>query len=201
MVTWRFKKISLVLAVFIISVGVYSYLASVTEGYLEDLKSKNIMVKCDAIYQLGEDQEEDAIPMLIKLINDEQPKKIRLSAIEALGKMYQSGLVDELFGFLADEDTKTRSAVVDGLINLLTEEDMEIRLAAVEALGKIKEPRAVKPLINMLDDEDSRLFVIRALGNIGDDSAVPALTELLDNPDEYVSYNASRALKRIGEAE
>ena len=150
-----------------------------TEIYIEDLKSENVMVRNNAIYYLGKNKEESAVPMLIELLNNHQPKETMLSAIDALGKIEEG-----------------RS--VDALVSLLKEKDDEIRIAVVEALGKIRDPKASKPLINILSDKDVQRTAIRALGSIGDKSAVPALTKLLDDPDEYVSYNAAQALKQIG---
>lgn len=153
--------------------------ANDTEKYIEDLKSENVMVRNNAIYYLGKNKEKLAVPMLIELVNDDQPKETKLSIIEALGKIEEG-----------------RS--VDALVGLFKEEDNEIRIAALEALGKIKNPQAIKPLINLLEDQDLRLTAIWALGNIGDNSAIPAMTKLLGNRDKYVRYNAIQALKKIG---
>ncbi|GAJ05579.1 unnamed protein product, partial [marine sediment metagenome] len=74
-------------------------------------------------------------------------------------------------------------------------------MAACDALGKIKDPKAVKPLLNILNDKnnkDIQLTAIWALGSIGDNSAIPALTKLLDDQDNYVRYNAAKALSKIG---
>ena len=150
-----------------------------TEKYLQDLKSENVMVRNNAIYYLGKNREKLAAPMLIELLNNDQPKEIRLNAIEALGKI--------------EEDSS-----VEALVALLNEEDKEIKMAACDALGMIKNAKAAGHLIRILQDEDIRLTAIWALGNIGDKNAVPALTTLLDDKDKYVSSNAAKALKKIG---
>ena len=156
-----------------------------TEKYIEDLKSANVMVKKNAIYYLGDDEEKRAVPMLIELLNNDSSKEIKLSVTEALGKI---GEVSS----------------VDSLVLLLREKDKEIRIAAIEALGKLQDPKAVKPLIHILDDKNDRdieLTAIWALGNTGDKSAIPALTKLLDDKDKYLRYNASQALKEITSGE
>ena len=150
-----------------------------TEKYLQDLKSENVMVRNNAIYYLGENKEKLAVPMLIELLNNDQPKETRLNAIEALGKIEEA-------------------ISVDPLVALLNEEDKEIKMAACDALGMIKNAKAAGPLIGILQDKDIQLTAIWALGNIGDKSAVPALTRLLNDQDKYVSSNAAKALKRIG---
>lgn len=150
-----------------------------TGKYLEDLKSENIEVRNNAIYKLGKNEEKSAAPALIKLLTSDKRGKIKLSVIEALGKIREGSSVNSLVAVLNDNDIK-------------------IKIAAIEALGKIKDPHAVQPLLNTLSDRDTQLFAIRALGNIGDRGAVPALTKLLDDNDQYVRYNASQALKKIG---
>jgi HEAT repeat protein len=153
-----------------------------TAKYLEALKSENITVRKEAVYYLGENKEEDAVPLLIQLLSQDQSKEVRIKAIEALGKI---GGIDN-------------NSHVDTLIGILRENDTEILTAAVEALGKIKDPKAVKPLINLLDNRDIRLAAIWALGNVGDKGAVPALTGLLNSDDKYVRHNSTQALKQIG---
>ena len=153
-----------------------------TAKYLEALKSENVTVRKEAAYYLGENKEEDAVPLLIQLLRQDQSKEVRINAIEALGKI---GSVDN-------------NSHVDTLIGILRENDTEILTAAVEALGKIKDPKAVKPLINLLDNRDIRLTAIWALGNVEDKGAVPALTGLLNSDDKYVRHNSTQALKHIG---
>lgn len=173
-------KAVLINLLIILSVFTFGCFSDDTEKYLKDLKSENIEVRNDAIYHLGENKEKGAVPMLIKLLNDNnEPREIRLNTIEALGKIGESNSIDALAG-------------------VLRERDKEIRIAAVEALGKIKDPRAIPSLIDALEDKDIQLFVIWALGNIGDESAIPALTSLLDHEDKYIRYNAAQSLRRIG---
>ena len=157
----------------------YGCISNDTEKYIADLKSENVMVLNNAIYYLGENKEKLAVPMLIQLLNNDQPKETRLNAIEALGKIEEA-------------------ISVEALVALLNEEDKEIKMAACDALGMIKNAKAAGHLIRILQDEDIRLTAIWALGNIGDKNAVPALTTLLDDKDKYVSSNAAKALKKIG---
>lgn len=150
-----------------------------TETYLEGLKSENIAVRNDAAYHLGEKKEKSAVPALIKLLTSDKHGETKLSVIEALGKIQEG-------------------SSVNSLVAALKENDIKIKIAAIEALGQIKDPRAVQPLLNTLSDTDTRLFAIWTLGNIGDRGAVPALTKLLGDHDQYLRYNASQALKKIG---
>jgi hypothetical protein len=66
--------------------------------------------------------------------------------------------------------------------------DNQNNLAIAWALGKIKDKRAVKPLIRLLksNSDDVRTVSAWALGQIGDKSAIPPLVEALKT-DEHNS--------------
>jgi len=68
---------------------------------------------------------------------------------------------------------------------------------AVEALGKLASAESVPELLALARRPGVNLTAIWALGSIGDKQAVPLLTDLLESDDEYVRYNAFRALKMI----
>jgi HEAT repeat protein len=69
-------------------------------------------------------------------------------------------------------------------------------------LGKLKDRRAVGPLLRHLPDVQNRREMVDALGDIGDPAAIPALLERLER-DEYVPVRAqaARALAKIGRAD
>ena len=150
-----------------------------TEKYLQELKSENVMVRNNAICYFGKKRVKSAVPILIERLKDDMPKDTKKKSIEALGEIGEGSSIDILVTFLGEKDS-------------------EIRIAACNALGKIKNSKAVKPLINILNDEKIRLTAVWALGHIGDKSAVPALTKLLNDQDKYVCYNAAQSLKKIG---
>jgi hypothetical protein len=147
--------------------------------YLYEIKSRNPMVKKNAIYYLGEKGEAKAVPLLIGLLGPDEPKNIRLSAIIALGKI-------------------GKAASADALIQLLKADDNDLRREAIWALGQIKDPKAIPRLAGLLDDANVRLTAIWAMGNIGDKSAVPVLTGLLTDDNRFVRHNAAQSLKKIG---
>ncbi len=177
-------KIISILCILLLIVAIINlrYNSDDSKKYLKDLKSENIKVKNAAIQYLGKEKEEKAVPILIEIINTEQPKEIKLSAIEASGRICSNRFVGPL-------------------IKVLGERDIEIRIAAIGALGKIKDPKSIPCLIEVLENKDIQLYVIRTLSNIGDKDVVPVLTKLLDDPDKHVSYSAAQALKNIGKRE
>jgi HEAT repeat protein len=106
---------------------------------------------------------------LIERAYDDDDRRLRLSAVHAMG----------------------RSVDPDWLPTLLLElesEDAEMRFEAAGALGSIGEGEAVEPLVGLLYDEDLevRMAAIGALGEIGGPVAKGALEELLVEGDELV---------------
>ena len=89
---------------------------------------------------------------------------------------------------------------VEPLIAALKDKDRKFRRYVAEALGKIKDPRAVEPLIATLRrDKDSlvRRDAARALGRIKDPRAVEPLIYALKDKKESVRLFAAKALGKI----
>jgi HEAT repeat protein len=91
-------------------------------------------------------------------------------------------------------------SVVPKLIRSLENPDREIRGNSAEVLGRIKDPRSVKPLIDLLVDDSrySRERAIRALGELGDKSAIEPLIRLAESEIEsFVAEEVRDALIMI----
>ena len=152
------------------------------ESSLEDLRSANVVVREQAIVQLGDLDGRSATGALTEFLDSSQPKGTRLLATRALGKIGQ------------DE-------AVPILIRAIPEDDLELRTATVEALGMIGDVRAVQPLIEQAKQTNVQLTAIWALGNLRCQESIAALTELLKSDDKFVRYNARQSLKRLGRLE
>lgn len=70
---------------------------------------------------------------------------------------------------------------------------------AIRSLGTLREPRAVKPLIRLLDHSEFgiRLNAARALGNIGDPAAISPVAELSHDPAWSVRNKAVQAMGKL----
>jgi HEAT repeat protein len=90
---------------------------------------------------------------------------------------------------------------VEVLLDMLNDTDYGIRTIAVRFLGKIRDNRAVLPLIKLLKDKDKslRAVIISALGAIGDKRAVPDLIRCLKARNFTVRRNAFAAIVDIGD--
>jgi len=88
---------------------------------------------------------------------------------------------------------------VEQLIQLLEGKDWSKARSAVRALHELGDPRAVEPLIRILE-KNSWLAAeaALALGNIGDARAVEPLIPALNNTRFVLPWNAARALGAIG---
>ncbi|MBD2216764.1 HEAT repeat domain-containing protein [Calothrix sp. FACHB-1219] len=159
---------------------------------------------------LGLTKSEQAIPGLIKLLEDED-YSVRIIAAEALGEIKSEQAIPGLIKLLEDEDSDVRiiaakalgeiksEQAIPGLIKLLEHEDSDVRSRAAEALVKIKSEQAIPGLIKLLEDEDSSVRITAAyhLKKIKSEQAIPGLIKLLEDEDSSVRSRAAEALGEI----
>jgi HEAT repeat protein len=88
---------------------------------------------------------------------------------------------------------------MDHLLAGLKTWNKDIRLGIIEALGEIGDPKAVEPLIMLLEDRNNeiRWEAALALGAIGDTRAIGPLKGALKDRDRYVRYGAAAALEKL----
>jgi len=142
--------------------------------------------------------------LLQKALKEEQlePGKGIKSLIDCFKETSASEPVDVLF-------KRTEHAVaalvtmgppaVEPLISTLAEKDRFVRRAAAEALGKIRDLRAVEPLLSELESDNTPEGAVIALGDIGDRRAVDALLRALEHRDSFVRQYAAEALGQTGD--
>jgi len=173
---------------------------TVTEGDLADLRSPNAIVKKEAVDRISRgpgfplslmgpfvsrDNEKKAVTIMVALLSSGmESKEATLSLLNALAELGQ------------------RSEVPAApLIEKLKDKDPQIRHLAVEVLGKTKSREALPALVELLEQQTEKYPVIWAIGEIGDQEAIPHLDHLLASEDKYETYNAYRALAKIGTSE
>jgi ATP-dependent DNA helicase RecQ len=88
------------------------------------------------------------------------------------------------------------------LIAALQDENGNVRRLAASALGKIKDKRAVEPLLELLRVEKKpqvRQYAVKALGKLGDKRAVTTLKQISESEDEkyYTRQSAITALRQL----
>jgi tetratricopeptide (TPR) repeat protein len=187
---------SFVFFVFVLSTFV-SGCTTVTEQDLADLQSPNAIVAKEAVERISRgpgfplnlmgplarrENEEKAVSIMVEVLRQGHgAKDVKLSILKALGDL-----------------GKRTEVPAAPLIEKLKHKDPHVRHCAIEALGKTKSKEALPTLVKLLEQQTDRYPVIWALGEIGDYGAIPYLDQLLAGEDKYVTYNAYRALAKIG---
>jgi len=124
----------------------------------------------------------DAVPLLIAELRNVESDVRRMWAAEILG-------------WIGDP----RGAVP--LMDSLGDVSPEVRAKAAGGLGKIRDPRAVERLLEMLLSDPIpfvRTRVAQALGAIGHPKVIDHLIQVLKDPEWWVRIRAIEALEQIG---
>lgn len=154
-----------------------------------------------------------AVPAVLDQLRRGEPRT-RVAAAVVLSRLRPPQAVAALIERLADAEETVRDAVQEALeeigepavlalIARLDDPDELIRVGAAETLGRIKDLRAVGPLLQCLNSEGlaTRQAAADALGELGHPSAVPALINLLKDPAPALQQSALTALDKIGTPE
>ncbi len=151
-------------------------------------------VKQRAVKALGNIRHSEAVPVLLKVLKEDEDNSLIIETIKALGKLPKQ-CVDEENG----ED------VEEVLIKLLGNKYTisMYRPHIIKALGKIGTIKAVPSLINALKKGDnlSRKCAAKALGNIGSQKAIPALLKAVSHLDMGVYRASAKALGKLNSSE
>jgi HEAT repeat protein len=151
------------------------------ETLINALTDRLVFIRRESAQALGSLGDKRAIPELRKALKDAD-KVVRIYALHSLIMLGEAHSLDSVIGVLE---------VVDKGRNLEAEEITVIE-AAAKILGDLREPRAVVPLIRVLQKRElltgmigeylGALYeVVRAIGNIGDPRAIPSLAEFLEH--------------------
>lgn len=175
------------------------------------LSYKNPKIRAAAITAMGKFNEMKSIPAIINALNDNYPGVVR-RAIVVLGDFKEVKAIPHLIKLLNDERFSIRypaaaslvkigSPSVDLLIKSLCPCNLQplAKYQMIDCLGKIKDKRAVDPLINLLCDCDwaIRAFAVEALFNINDKKGIDAIKELSKSETHpFVIEKINSAVKR-----
>ena len=176
------------------------------EEYLRKLESDpkdvSLYYNLGKAYLWEEGNFQKAIATFKKLLELNPDCKPARSALEQAQKKQTQWRIDNP----AIPERKTNRADkntgdINGLINQLKNNDRNVQKKAAEALGKIRDKKAVDPLIVALKDEDwqVREEAVLALGRIGDKRAVEPLIAGLEDEDGNVRERTAYALGNIGD--
>lgn len=156
-----------------------------TDALMRQLDHPDPRVREQAIFTLGEQRVQVAVPRLVQILAEDTSwtRPLASHAAWALGKIGDPQAVQPLLDAVQTQLT----AALDALARI---QDERAFAAALEAfaqshhphlatlLGKRGDRRAVPVLISAMEDADGlvRFYAARALGRLGDPRAVPILT-------------------------
>jgi len=151
-------------------------------------------VKLRAVKALGNTRHSDAVPVLLKVLKEDEDNSLTIETIKALGKLPKQ-CVDE----------ENSEDVEEVLIKLLSSKytNSMYRPHIIKTLGKIGTIKAVPSLIKALNKGDnlSRKCAAKALGNIGSQKAIPALLKAVSHIDMGVYRASAKALGKLNSSE
>ena len=179
---------------------------------LDELRSDSRMAQWDALYVLGEVGNTNAVPDLVRFLDDDH-FQYRQRAAEALAKIGDRRAVTPLIRLLEDQHRDVRRAAaislgwlgdpraVPALIKLL-DDKLAVPAAAV-ALGMIGDKRAAQPILKAMSRDYSwRTAYVKALGQVAEPTPqiVKQLSDKLKDNDNRTREAAANALARMGPA-
>jgi HEAT repeat protein len=177
------------------------------KGLIKALRyKKDRSVVAYAAQALGEIGDARATEPLIAALTDRSLKAWPLKQVaKALGEIGDVRAIEPLIAALGQVGTtealkKIGAPAAEPLIAALDAGDK--RDSVIHALGELGDPRAVEPLLTILEEQDllhqELRNTVEALGNIGDSRAVEPLIAALGNWE--ASDVAADALGKIGDA-
>ncbi len=186
--------------------------ALTVEEACEKLEHGTLAEQCEAAEYLGIAGDEAALEPLIVALSDENTE-LRQCAAMALGELGSSRAVPALTRALRDRDravqwfaatslAKLGEPATKALLTELQSGDEDAAVGAAIALGRMREPRAVGPLLELLSSPDLyvREQAVEALVAIGKPSVEP-LVKVLGSDNAVAKKSAVVALGRLSDAE
>ncbi|MCG6954972.1 MAG: HEAT repeat domain-containing protein [Gemmatimonadetes bacterium] len=166
----------------------------------------------DVMVQMGE----DGIAVAEEMVEDGRWFVVR-NAAAVLGEIGGERAVGLLASALAHEDARVRREALHALAKvggedagqlvygMIGDPDSDVRAAAAMAAGALRVPRALRPLLVLLEEErdpDVVVTVLHALGQLADPAATPAIEKraarsFFSRPPTDVRIAAYRALYSI----
>jgi HEAT repeat protein len=179
-------------------------------GFVEEarrlLTDRRWVNRVEGAEKLGRMMSRRPLPDLVQLMQDPVPE-VRIRAAKALGAIGGLEAVESLLGALKDTNRWSAlriadilatlgEAAVDPLLAEVPKLPAIARVPAIDILGRLRSPKAVRLLEELLTDphENARARAAHSLGVIGDPRAAGKLVLALKDPEWPVRAMAAKAL-------
>lgn len=179
-------------------------------GFVEEarrlLTNRRWVNRVEGAEKLGRMMSRRPLPDLVKLMHDPVPE-VRIRAAKALGSIGGLEAVESLLGALKDTNRWSAlriadilatlgDAAVDPLLAEVPKLPAIARVPAIDILGRLRSPKAVRLLEQLLEDphENARARAAHSLGVIGDPRAAGKLILALKDSEWPVRAMAAKAL-------
>ena len=180
---------------------------------LDILQDESEYVRRAAVEVLNQVGNTSAIKDLLGALRD-RDWWVRVRAADALGTIGGPKVVEAVLSLVKDKDEFIRRCAVEilittrvktggeaiftSLVDALDDGDWWVRERAIDALAGLGDPRAVPPLLRVMEqDVKAAPIAIRALASLGDPQAIRPLLAQLRRPDKAVKAEAIRALATL----
>ena len=156
-------------------------------------------LKPEIIKTLGKFQVAEARDLLIEASKDPN-ERIRKLAVEALSRVpgtSPSRRVD-----IPQTSGRVGDSNVEVIVKSLNDPSAEVRAQSAEALGRLRDNRAVEPLLVVLNDKDERVRekAVVALGNFSDERIFdPLVNFILKDSNANLRNQAEKTFKSVAE--
>ncbi len=161
----------------------------IQENAMESLKRLGHPGSLDAVLELAERRDRDAIEVLGR-IGDEEPVEMLCEFVEdGTNRPVELTILRALGRIGSPAGTQL-------LANRLVADDPLIRSTAARALGMVGDPRAIEPLADVLAEDDAgnvRGSAAWALNEIGTEAALEVASRYADDREYLVEVQAGRA--------
>lgn len=129
------------------------------EKFLNDLKSKNMNVRYNAIWQLSRIEDEQRIKPLLHLARYDPIPMIRRAAIQSLWHSKDPWLVNELAGLIQYQESEMRPWIAMALIRIGTPQALDKLMAVLPLFNGEQQITIAKDLANSENVEGIKLLI------------------------------------------
>jgi len=182
---------------------------------IRDLKHSDVQVRLRALDRLGQYRDREVIPLILKALEDPDPK-VQHAAASLAGERGLRQAVPALLRWLSHWDATNRlsaaenlgrigdNRAVKNLVRALVDPDLKVRMEVIRALGRLNTPNrdAVIPLLGRLGDTNAKVrkAAVQVLAGKRDHRAVIPLMGRLEDSAREVRIAAVVALGELGDA-